>query len=106
MCVQELVGRSKCGTVDSDGRVVMPPMARLSMDTIEPTGLYLVEDGFQVYTPQPHSSHGATQPAIFTVGSCTTVCAGLLWLWLWLGLATFPPVCSFACKLFSLRPCP
>ena len=45
--VQELVGRTKCGTIGADGRVTMPPMCRLSMDTIEPSGFYLVEDGFQ-----------------------------------------------------------
>ena len=45
--VQELVGRTKCGTAGADGRITMPPMCRLSMEIIERNGVYLVEDGFQ-----------------------------------------------------------
>ena len=34
--LHELVGRTECGKPDADGLCTMPPMLRLSMDTIEP----------------------------------------------------------------------
>jgi protein transport protein SEC24 len=41
-------GAAEIGEVDASGRVRMPPMLRLSTDSVEPDGIYLVEDGMQV----------------------------------------------------------